>query len=64
MIPRENIRKTEVQQADGSWVEVLFSQIEPGDILRQFEPDGTLVEWEGKSEFKALSHVALEVDHV
>lgn len=64
MISREQIRKTEVQQADGSWQEVLFSQIEPGDILRQFEPDGTPVEWEGKTIFKALSHVALEVDHV
>jgi hypothetical protein len=60
MIPLENIRTTEIFTKDG-WVKALFSQIEPGDKIRQFEPDGTPVVFKGKTEFYAKSHVVLEI---
>lgn len=39
------IRRYEVLQKDGSWVAVqTFGQIDEGDVVRAFEPDGTPVE--------------------
>lgn len=61
MIPKELIRRTEVKQPDGSWEHVLFSQIEPGDVFRQFEPDGSTVIHAGRTEFVAKSHVVIEI---
>ena len=61
MIPKEQIRKTEVRLPDGSWEEVLFSQIEPGDVFRQFDPNGEPAMYAGIHEFTAKSHVVIEV---
>lgn len=61
MIPKEQLRKTEVRQPDGSWVEAHFSQIEPGDVFRQFEPNSEPVMYAGTHEFTAKSHVVIEV---
>jgi hypothetical protein len=60
MIPLEKIRTTEIKTGDG-WVKVMFSQIEPGDIIRQFEPDGEPVVYKGRTEFTAKSHAVLEI---
>lgn len=43
MIARENLRRIEIEQQDGSWVVADAAQLEPGDICRMFEPDGTPV---------------------
>ena len=64
MIPLENLRKTEVQQPDGTWLKIQFSQVEPGDIFRQFEPDGSPVTWGEKSLFKATSTASINVVNV
>ena len=62
MIPLEKLRKTEVQQPDGSWLGVQFSQLEPGDIMRQFEPDGSPVTWLGNPLFVVRSFATVETD--
>ena len=51
MIPLNDIRKTEVRMPDGCWLEIRWEQLEVGDIIRMFEPDGTPVTYKGETEF-------------
>lgn len=39
----DQVRRVEVAQPDGSWLSVHMEQLEPGDVFRMFEPDGTPV---------------------
>ena len=53
MFDRNKIRRIEVQ-LNGQWVAAHMEQLEKGDTVRMFEPDGTPVEFRTSGEFSAV----------
>lgn len=39
----EEVRRTEVKQPDGTWVTATWEQLDQGDTIRMFDPDGSPV---------------------
>jgi hypothetical protein len=54
----KNLRTIQ-KKVNGKWVNVNYNEIEPGDVFRMFDPDGTPVvddnRYGGKTEFTAAS---------
>jgi len=55
------LRKIEVKIVD-VWTPVHMGQIEAGDVIRLFEPDGSPVTHNGKSEFMVTARPGMQVD--
>lgn len=47
MLNPDQVRIVEVRQPDGAWARVGVGQLEPGDVVQMFEPDGSPV-YDGK----------------
>jgi hypothetical protein len=54
MFRDDELRKIEVKQPDGSWLEVHMGNLQKGDVVRMFEPDGRPVVCNGIHEITVL----------
>jgi hypothetical protein len=61
MLPSSSLRRIEIQQVDGTWLEALMAQIQKGDRFRLFEPDGKPVTFKNCSVFEASDTCYVEV---
>lgn len=62
MLQPDQLRVLQVKLADG-WVEANFGALEPGDVFRLLDTDGTVhKDSEGRSEFKVVSHPSVECE--
>jgi hypothetical protein len=64
MVTPENLRRVQIKDKNGSFVDAQFGQIEAGDVFRMYEPDGTIVLNEiGGEERIADSNARVNTDH-
>ncbi len=63
MLTPEKQRRTEIRMPDGTWQQVHWDQLEPNDVIRMFNPDGTpVITAGGKQEMIVLSLPNIEID--
>lgn len=62
MIPTDKLRRLEVKDPSGGWVTAAFGQVEEGDTIRLFEPDGSpVVGRDGLTEFTAVDAPSVRI---